>query len=201
MSVRFYILIFLSVLISEAHSLHGQIGLGMHFSNDFFHHLTNSEENSAYSDASSILIAPSAGPRFYFGREKWSFSLQTALGIAPFSWDWDEYKGLGTLFMPSSLMFNYGGLSGFTEAEPQWGFSVGAGYFLGLTDLYFRGEEIKGEGPQLIRLPYLKVSVGFGAKGTAAQWYFRYGRSSDSEAFFSTGLALDVNFLQRRNYR
>lgn len=201
MSIRLFFLVFSIFLLHGLGELKAQIGFGIHFGNDFFQHLSNEEDRPDYSNASSILVAPSVGPKVYAGNPNWSISLQTAVGISPFSWDWSEYKGLGNLFLPSSIAVNFGGLSGFAEDEASWGFSAGFGYVLGMTDLYFRDDEIRGEGGQLIGAPFLKAAIGFGAKGTSVSWYVRYGQNSGSARFFSTGIALDINFIQRRNYR
>ncbi|TVR82187.1 MAG: hypothetical protein EA409_05470 [Saprospirales bacterium] len=198
---RPFLLLCVLVLFPGIRELKAQIGFGVHFGNDLYQYLSNDEDRSDYSNTSTILLAPYVGPKLYVGNPNWSLSLQTAIGISPFSWDWSEYKGLGNLFLPSSIAANFGGLSGLTENQASWGFSVGIGYVLGMTDLYFRNEEIRGEGGQLIGAPFLQAALGFGAKGTSVSWYIRYGQNPNSARFFSTGIALDINFFQRQKFR
>ena len=198
-----FFLIFSSLLVAclSVPSASAQVGFGMHFANDVYQSVSNPDDSPQFSTAKSIVISPSFGPKVYFGLGEWSASLQTAVGISPFSWDWEETKGLGTLYAPSLFSLNYGGLNGFSGPEAKLGISAGLGMQLALTDLYFRKGDFRDEGINLLATPFAQAAIGYGTKGTAAYLYLRYGSDSDGSEFFAVGVALDINFIQRRDFR
>lgn len=175
-------------------------GIGMVFSSEIFQTVSN-PESAANERINSVLLSPGFGPKFFLGNSTLSFSIQAGLGISIASWDWREYKGMGTVYAPAMAGINYGGLSGFGEGSSSWGFSVAYGYQFLLTDLYFRKEEYRNLERDLFFPPIVQLAGGFGGKGAALYVYSRVGVNNNTGGLFSVGIALEVNFIERRKWR
>nr|MBS0037523.1 hypothetical protein [Saprospiraceae bacterium] len=194
------IIIFLLSSLFLCSSVNSQVGIGMVFGNDLFQSVQN-ELDGVPNAPKSVLLSPYFGPKLYIGGERLSVSLHTGIGISAFSWDWSDYKGMGTLYAPALFSINFGGLSGFTEEKSALGFSVVGGYLITMTDLYFRAEEYSESTVNLNGMPLIQLAAGTGGKGASLYGYFRYGYEDSNHQFYSLGIGLEVNFTQRKKYR
>lgn len=199
--LRLTLLVMVLSFVTLPTTLSAQFGVGMVFSNELFQAYQNPKVDESDGSVNSVLLSPNFGPKLYFGNESYSVSAHFGVGISLVSMDWSNYKGMGTLYAPAVLAFNFGGLSGFSEEGSSWGGSIGGGVQFGLTDLYFKSIEYAELERSLLATPFVQLAAGFGTKGTAIFAYAKYGSGTDDSSFFSIGIGLEVNFLQRKNYR
>lgn len=144
----------------------------------------------------SALVNVQFGPKMWLGNGKMTFSLEALASYAPFAYDTDQYRGLGTLSFPLLASFNFNGLSSTSDLFER-GFSFGGGVQFTNASLYFFSEEYgqiqKDFRPQYYPVFIGQVSYGGGGPGVSFYLYARYGYGPNHAATFSVGICRDIN--------
>ena len=135
----------LLLIFGFARGAEGQIGLGVAYGFDLYQYHVNPREapGQPRADAGSALFNLNIGPKLWIGGKQFSLSVEGQIGIAPFAFDVNNYKGLGAFYFPVMASLNFKGLSGFQE-RGGWGIGIAGGLQNTRTDLYFL-DESEGE--------------------------------------------------------
>lgn len=144
----------------------------------------------------SALLNLNAGPKFWFGGDGFSVSLEGQASYAPFAYDAGNYKGLGAIAFPVMASLNFKGLSTIGKSFGT-GFTIGGGVQYTKTELYFLSDEYK-EVPPEDKVGYFpvyfgQIGYGGGGAGLAPYFYLRYGQGPDHSTTLSVGLMVNIN--------
>jgi hypothetical protein len=175
--------------------LQAQFGYGLTASNDLYHRYKNPVDGIASPNAGSALLNIGAGPKFWIGGKKMSFSgeAQAVIGFLGFSSK--DYKGLGTMAIPILFKLNFKGLSTF-EREGKMGWSIGGGIQYNKTEIFGLSDEFASKGikREFFRTYIIQAGYGFGISGFTAHGIVRYGfNSADKTNTLNIGLQYDFN--------
>lgn len=180
-------------------SIHGQFGIGLTVTNDFYNRYSNPSDSIAHDANGSVLLNLGLGPKIWLGGEKVSFSLETYANLGILGLSLPDFKGLGNVSFPVLAKLNFGGLAG-TNKEGRFGFSVGGGLQWNKTELYYLSNnfEDRGVNRDIFRTYVIQAGVGFGLTGFGGQFFVRYGFNPDEDGgnSLNLGLQFDFNFLK-----
>ncbi len=181
---------------------YGQVGVGVTYGFDFYQYQANpkAEDVNLKRGLGSALLNFNIGPKLYFGGNQFSVTVEGQLGIAPFAFDLDEYKGLGAFYFPILAAINFKGLSGFYE-KSSWGFGFAGGTEFVRTDLYFLDDDFKDLTRSMFNTYFGQVNVGLGSKASSIFLYARYGVGADEARNFHIGIMLDQNLTQMKKLK
>lgn len=175
-----------------------QFGYGLTASNDIYHFMRNpeSERHGAKSNtAGSAILNFAAGPKIWYGKKKFSVSLEGQAGIGVLGFSLKENKGLGTAYFPVLLKFNFGGLSGF-DREQKLGWSLGGGIQYSKTELYGTKEGFFPDqnGRNSFMTYVVQMGYGLGISGFSTHGFVRWGYlPEDKSQVLHVGLQYDFN--------
>lgn len=173
------------------------ISLGNTFGIDFYQFYQNPETHPLGDFRSGSALANiNWGPKIWLGSGKINASLEAQVSYAPFAFDIDDYKGMGAVSFPFIANLNFNGIST-TTSKPGTGISVGGGFVLVNSELYFLSDEYKAfdyEGrTQYFPAYFGQLGIGFGARGFSGVLYGRYGQGPDGASIMSIGFMININ--------
>lgn len=173
------------------------ISVGSTFGIDFYQFYQNPDTHPLGDFRSGSAVANlNWGPKLWLGSGKVNASLEAQVSYAPFAFDINDYKGLGAVSFPFIASLNFNGVST-TAPQPGTGFSVGGGFVLVNSELYFLSDEYKAieyeDRTQYFPAYFGQIGIGFGAIGFSGILYGRYGQGPDGAAVMSVGFMINVN--------
>ncbi len=196
-----YIIILGLLLLASFTSL-GQIGIGLSYGFDAYQYQANprAQPQIGKRGLGSALFNLHIGPKLFIGTNNVGLALEGQIGIAPFAFDVNEYKGLGAFYFPVIASLNFKGLSGFQD-EAHWGFGFAGGYEFARTDLYFIDDDFTALSRDLFQTTFGQVHFGVGKKATATYVYFRYGQGKDDAKNWHVGFVIDQNLTFKKKLK
>jgi len=133
-----FVFIFLNL---SSYSQAQWISFGNTFGIDFYQYYQNPNTHPLGEYRSGSALANlNWGPKMWLGSGKINASIEAQVSYAPFAFDINEYKGLGALSFPFIGSINFNGIST-TSPQPGTGFSIGGGFVLTNSELYFLSDE------------------------------------------------------------
>jgi len=173
------------------------ISFGNTFGIDLYQYYENPDTNPLGSYRSGSALANfNWGPKMWLGSGRVNASLEAQLSYAPFAFDAGDYKGLGAISFPFIASVNFNGVST-TSKQAGTGFSIGGGFVLTNSELYFLSDEYKSfersERTQYFPAYFGQLGIGFGALGFSGVLYGRYGQGPDGASVLSVGFMINVN--------
>lgn len=195
-SKRIYsIAIFLSLFVG---SLKAQFGIGVAYGIDVYQFQKNpkaSMDTIAFGQGSAIFNM-NIGPKIFFGGKNIAGSIEALVGLAPFSMDIDEFKGMGAFYFPVMAAVNFRGLTTFSD-KAGFGFGVAGGMQFTRTDLYFLKDDFQELDRSMYQTVFGQLNVGLGSKDMISYVFFRYGTGSDNASNLHVGVMLSQNLTRR----
>lgn len=175
-----------------------QFGIGVAYGVDLyqFQHNPKLTTDSIKFGQGSAIFNMNIGPKLFFGGKNVAGSVEALVGMAPFSLDIDEVKGLGAFYFPLMATINFKGLTTFND-EPVWGFGLAGGMQFTRTDLYFRQDEFAEIKRELFQTAFAQINIGLGNKDSVVYGYFRYGSGDNDASNFHVGIMLSQNLTKR----
>jgi hypothetical protein len=180
-----------------------QFGLGFGFNLDFYQRYVNPENNIIIGNSAGSAIANfSIGPKIWIGKPKFSFSLESQIGIAPLGLNASKNKGFGMATIPIIGQLNFNGNSAL-QTEESVGFSIGGGIQYNRTELFGLKDEYKNIGLKREFFPtfIIQAGIGYGIgnSGSLFNFFTRYGFHPDSKATsLNIGIQFDINMIAFR---
>jgi len=176
-----------------------QIGAGLAFNYDLYSILSNPEDGIASNNNGSALFTFGLGPKLWFGKDKFAFTVEAQAAIAPLGLSLGDYKGLGAVSFPIMAKLNFGGMAGYSRLmEP--GFSIGGGLQYNKTEIFGLKEEFvaKGVKRDYFKTYNIQAAAGVGISGFVGSLFVRYGFNPDltGASNFHFGVQADFNFQQ-----
>jgi len=185
-----------------AGSATSQIGLGMTYGLDLYQYQANplNQPFQGNRGIGSAIFNLNIGPKLFIGTKNYSIAAEAQLGIAPFAFDINQYKGLGAFYFPMMVSLNFKGLSGFYE-KSGWGVGIAGGYEFARTDLYFIKDEFENLTREMFQTTFLQFNVGLGSKAKSIYAYFRYGGGELGARNWHVGIMFDRNLTQMKKIK
>jgi len=196
--MRTILLLFFCIIFSFSSRLQAQwISVGNTFGIDLYQFYQNPDTHPLGDYRSGSALANfNWGPKLWLGSGKINASLEAQVSYAPFAFDINDYKGLGAVSFPFIASVNFNGVST-TSALPGTGFSVGGGFVLTNSELYFLSDEYSSfeyaDRTQYFPAYFGQLGMGFGARGFSGILYGRYGQGPDGSSVMSIGFMINVN--------
>lgn len=186
---------------------YAQFGAGFTMNTDLYQRYTNPKNNLDEGRSSgSTLLNFSIGPKLWLGKNNFSFSVESQIGMGFTGYDTDGYKGMGMINIPVIGSFNFNGASGLCK-DNKAGFSVGGGIQYNKTEAFGLRDKYKSRGLSRDFFPTYIIQAGagfgFGPSGVAFLGFVRYGFHPDTEASsLNIGIQYDINYLAfRKNFK
>ncbi|MBK8620373.1 MAG: hypothetical protein IPN79_01095 [Saprospiraceae bacterium] len=202
--LRIYLFIFFLGFTQWAY---GQFGAGFTMNTDIYQRYTNPMDNQNEGRSSgSTLLNFSIGPKLWFGKNNFSFSVESQIGMGFTGYDTDGYKGMGMINVPIIGSFNFNGASTLSK-DNKPGFSIGGGIQYNKTEAYGLRDKYVNQGLKRDFFPTYIIQAGggfgFGPSGVAFLGFVRYGFHPDTEASsLNIGIQYDINYLAfRKNFK
>lgn len=178
--------------------MNAQVGAGLVFGGDWYQWYQNPTVNgeTALTSSGNVLLNVAIGPKFWFGGEKFSLSLEGHVNWGITSFDMHEYKGMGTMAFPLIAKLNFGSLSSFSKSEKK-GFYLGGGVQYTRTELYGLTADFRDNTTRnLFRTWIGEFGYGSGKNGAVTTSFVRFG-FGDNDAFtLNIGSLISFNFKE-----
>lgn len=174
-----------------------QVGLGLVYASDLYQWYANPvvEGVDAKRSSGAAISSIALGPKLWMGGNSFSFSLEAQANFAPFSFDVNEYKGLGAVAFPLLGKFNFGAASGFNE-DKLLGWSIGGGIQYNRTELFGLTQKFDHIERDFFPTYVGEASVNLGIAGFDFAFYLRLGFAEDMARSMNIGYSLNFNFGQ-----
>lgn len=194
----FIVIISFFLFISLSHSQNIGIGLELEASVYQWHKKPNTITGG--SSSAQLLAFPAIGPKIWFGDwEEYTISLEGKVDFAPFSFNIDEYYGMGAISFPVILKGNF---SPFDPPAHNNGFTkigIGIGTQWSKVDIYARPDFLNSI-PNPFFITYIgelscQLVIGNGRnsdQGISFEIFSRAGWGKQGARTF--GLGLKVNY-------
>jgi hypothetical protein len=180
-----------------------QIGAGLVLGGDYYQWYRNPEVagEEALSSTGNVLLNVAMGPKFWFGGENFSLSVEGHINWGITAFDMHEYKGMGNLSFPLIAKLNFGGISGFGQ-EDRKGIYIGGGMQFTRTEAYgltsdYTMNTTRNYFPTWIG----EIGFGSGGEGITSTTFVRVGLGYENGGFnqaftLNVGSIIEINFSE-----
>jgi hypothetical protein len=177
-----------------------QVGAGFVIGGDYYQWYRNPEVGeAALSSTGNVLLNVAMGPKFWFGGDNFSLSVEGHINWGITAFDMHEYKGMGNLSFPLIAKLNFGGISGFGE-EDRKGLYIGGGIQYTRTEAYgLTSDYVSNTTRKYFPTWIGEVGFGSGGEGITSTTFVRVGLGYENGGFnqaftLNVGSIIDINF-------
>lgn len=180
-----------------------QVGAGFVIGGDYYQWYRNPEVagETALPSTGNVLLNVAMGPKFWFGGDNFSLSLEGHINWGITAFDMHEYKGMGNLSFPLIAKLNFGGISGFGE-EDRKGIYIGGGLQYTRTEAYGLTSDYVGNTTRNYFQTFIgEIGFGSGGEGITSTTFVRVGLGYENGGFnqaftLNVGSIIDINFKE-----
>ncbi len=180
--------------------VNAQVGGGLVFGGDWYQWYNNPtiDGEEALTSSGNVLLNVAIGPKFWFGGEKFSLSLEGHVNWGVTSFDVNDYKGLGSMSFPLIAKLNFGSISSFSSNEDdKKGFYIGGGVQYTRTELYgLTADYVDNTTRSMFRTWIGEIGYGSGSDGTVTTSFVRFGVGDDNALTLNVGSLISFNFKE-----
>jgi hypothetical protein len=184
-----------------ANDVSAQVGAGLVIGGDYYQWYRNPEVagETALSSTGNVLLNVAMGPKFWFGGDNFSLSVEGHINWGITAFDMHEYKGMGNLSFPLIAKLNFGGISGF-GAEDRKGLYIGGGIQYTRTEAYgLTSNYVDNTTRNYFQTFIGEIGFGSGGEGITSTTFVRVGLGYENGGFnkaftLNVGSVVDFNF-------
>lgn len=172
---------------------YSQVGIGITYGISFYRWDQNPNTNSPELKSSSGSIGSTiGGVNFIAGGSGFRFMLDAYGDYAPYAFDVNQFKGMGTLSYGAMAKFS---VTPWETSKGMHGFSLGYGIEGTQTEMYFTPKKYQDMVRDWYWIPYGYIAYSMFEAGDQIDLFFKFGANKDAAMTLALGVKYHVNLL------